>query len=841
MCGVIGLLFEHYHPRLGHIAAELLRALEYRGYDSTGAAVQGDGTDVTLRKGVGAPSVLVEQLGITGLSGRILCGQVRWATFGAVTADNAQPHLVRCHAHLYGAHNGNVTNCDDLKRRLVARGHQVLSDNDGEMVVHLVEHHFAELLQQHKPEARQDPELRRRTMRSALIRAADELRGSYAAVVVDPVTRCAWAVKQGSSLYFGFGTCPEGGRFTIASSDLSAVLRLTRTLVPLSEGEFVEYTAIDHQVYCVRERLVRDAGGERLCAAGEPVPRAAVRSRLRAADTRLLPGMSCYMEQEIAAQPEVLHGLLGLLSGGPPSARAAGAVLAAAPESDRQAVLMALAQLREAHNDEVLPVRFAALQTLPAFAAIQAALPPSEGASFPPPDPALLEDLSARGAQRAALDALEALLLHEEATALGQAADAFCDLCEQALACGGRLFFVCCGSSYHAACAGALFFNDMAGVQIDPVLPGDFRGRHARSLRDGDLLVAISQSGETKDVLDVVNQVLASGRRVGRVALVNNVNSTLAQEKSDLVLPLRCGPEVAVPATKSFLGQMALLYALAIRLGERRAPPEARQALERRRTQLLELPELVRRSIVETVGPVEEAARLLHLRPSVHILATRLTPVALEGALKIREVVLNHTQGIEGSEFKHGPNTILGQTTLFGPAQLEALLCRLGAEQQQRVAAALARGEPADAVARSVGQEVSSALHRPELRAALHVDYPLIYVCGPDEMDVALTVSQINTHKIRGACTIVLAEENQALRQAAEKPPADNPGYSCVYVPLPPTGDTLLTVFSASVVLQRLALRMSLLKMAYLDQLGVRDHGVHPDVPRNVSKSITVD
>ena len=82
---------------------------------------------------------------------------------------------------------------------------------------------------------------------------------------------------------------------------------------------------------------------------------------------------------------------------------------------------------------------------------------------------------------------------------------------------------------------------------------------------------------------------------------------------------------------------------------------------------------------------------------------------------------------------------------------------------------------------------------------------------------------------------------SRALRAAALKPPADNPHYRALYITLPRTNDTLMTVFSSTVVLQRLALKMSLRKAAYLNRLGVRDHGVHPDVPKNVSKSITVD
>jgi glucosamine 6-phosphate synthetase-like amidotransferase/phosphosugar isomerase protein len=353
------------------------------------------------------------------------------------------------------------------------------------------------------------------------------------------------------------------------------------------------------------------------------------------------------------------------------------------------------------------------------------------------------------------------------------------------------------------------------------------------------------------------------------VGLVNNLNSTLAQEKSDLVIPLRCGPEIAVPATKSFINQMVLFYWLALRLAQRLArqqPAEARaqgaaelsEGLER----LRRLPQLIRETFDSTDAEIAKAAQLLYLAPSIHLLATRISAVAKEGALKIREVVLNHTEGFEGSEFKHGPNTILGFNTLFGPQQVDTLLKNLGRLLGEITSTALARGMNADAVARLAqaatdsvfslaatpftlkGEEralLEQYLDRSAMIGELYADYPLIYITGPDEQDVALTVSAINTHKIRGASTVLIAEDHPALRQAAAKAPADNPAYRSVFIPLPRTGDTLMAVFSATVVLQRLALKASLLKAQYLTQLGLKNHGVHPDVPKNVSKSITVD
>jgi glucosamine 6-phosphate synthetase-like amidotransferase/phosphosugar isomerase protein len=869
MCGVIGLIYEKPRDDLGRIAAELLRTLEYRGYDSTGAAIQNAGEEVILRKGVGAPSTMVRTLGIVDLPGQILCGQVRWATFGAVTDANSQPHVVRCKVNIYGAHNGNVTNCDQLKSWLTDEGHRVLSDNDGEMVVHTVEHCFARALLGQPTSVGLDPKVRRAAMRKAVVAAAARLEGSYAAVIVDPTSRTLWAIKEGSSLYFGVGADEKGGKFAIASSDLSSVLKLTRAVVPLREGEFVEFDISGHRLHSIED--------------GAPIERAPVRSRLRAEDTALSPPFETFMDQEISAQESTCRHVVRLFLGDgekhgkfvPP------------PAADLAKIAARFDTLRDQYDDAQIRSQLHALVDSPELRAVLARLPrefsveessqvaAAGGAErLRSSEAGFLADLlpmARDAADRLAVRWLDALLDHQEATEFTTAVARFLDYTDETLARGGRLFVVCCGSSYNAARAAALFWNDVARTDLVPLLPGEFRERVSHSLRDGDLLIAVSQSGETKDLIDVMNDTIASRRAIRRVAIVNNVNSTLGEEKSDLVIPLRCGPEVAVPATKSFMNQMAVFYGLALAVAERRAAKLPADSPERaafasdialRRERFSSLPALLRATFDATASAIEEAAQLLYLRSSIHLLATRLTALAREGALKIREVVLNHAEGFEGSEFKHGPNTILGWNTILGPREVDALLRRVGQLIDGLVHAATEKKLPAGATHRLIqaatdavladtpthfalaGEEralFEKALDRNDLLRPLSADYPLLYLTGPDERDVNLTISQINTHKIRGATTIVIAEEHPMLRAAVEKPPSDNPGYRWVYVTLPRTDDILMTVFSATVALQRLALRMSLLKMQYLDRLGVKEHGVHPDVPKNVSKSITVD
>jgi glucosamine 6-phosphate synthetase-like amidotransferase/phosphosugar isomerase protein len=817
----LGLVCEKERDDLGQVAAMLLRTLEYRGYDSTGAAIQRDDGTIDLRKGVGAPSQMVQKLGITSQKGRVFCGQVRWATFGAVTEENAQPHEVRCASagvHIYGAHNGNVTNCDALKAWLESEGHSVRSDNDGEMVVHTIEHEFGREIGLLAEQAKTDPAERRAAMRCAIVAAARRLEGSFAAVVVDPLTRVACAIKQGSSLYFGIGRGEVGGAFGLASSDLSSVLKMTRMLVPLREGEFVEFDASGHHVYSI--------------ATGAEIARAPTRSKLRVEDTALDPRFASFMEQEIAAQPRTVRTMVDLFAGGGAAAQLAGRALHAIGEAAANRMRAAFESLR----DEPTRERLSALVESPDAVALLdrvSAAGLDAKAPFVSSDAALLAELlpSARSENERILVRLaDATLERDEAQEFQRAVDGFADLVAETVERRGRVLVLSCGSSYNAACTGALFWNEIAGVELVPLLPGQFRERVSRTLRSGDLVVTISQSGETKDLVDVLDDIIASGLDVRRLAIVNNVNSTIPLEKSDLVVPLRCGPEIAVPATKSFMAQLVLLYGVALRVAEEHGGPAETAAVGKHRAALESLPALLETTSHDTAASLDQAAKLLFQRPSLHLLATRLSGLAREGALKIREVVLDHAEGFEASEFKHGPNTLLGFNTLFGPDQLADLFERVA---KSRI--------DTSTQARAFQDGSACGLDGAALVEALRRDYPLVFLTGPDARDVALTISQLNTHKIRGAMPIVIAEEDASLRRAAEKRPVDNPNYRFVYVSLPSTGNTLATAFSATIALQRLALRMSSLKSMYLDGLGIPDHGVHPDVPKNVSKSITVD
>lgn len=855
MCGVVGLRCEKDRKDLGAVASKLLRMLEYRGYDSTGALIHDSKGNITLKKDVGAPSIITKKLGIDKLSGKLFCGQVRWATFGTVTKENAQPHEVRCHTHLYGAHNGNITNCDQLKEWLTAEGHAVKSDNDGEMLVHTIEHFFAIALKKLK-----DPlnrEQRYGALKKAILEASKKIIGSFAAVVADPVTELMACVKAGSSLYMGEGSDKAHGGFILASSDLASVLTMTKILYPIKEGEFALYTDNKADFYDLKT--------------GAPVWKEKVRSHLKVEETELKKPFRYFMEQEIFSETGASQKVIDYFANRSPE------IELAREAAEKQPILVkglkcsaaALASITGPAKFLSEASRFMRSQGMAEAADFIKGRQPAMDKLPPGSSLAdLLEELPAAGAEeKAAVKFLDSLFMLDEIGDVNTRVGEFARSLAECRANGGSPYFVACGTSYNAAKCASVFFNNIAGAHIAAYLPGDFRSQCLRALRDGDVIIGISQSGETKDLIDVFNQAKATGRRVTRINIVNNINSTLALEKSDICIPLHCGPEIAVPATKSFINQLLVLYILAVRLAERFssektcAVPE--KELAKHRDNMYRIPALIAATLESAGKAAEHLSHDLYLEPSMHILATGMQGIAREGALKVREVVLNHTEGFEAPEFKHGPNTILGVNTIFGMEGVGGLVNEFSDTIKYAISEKAGKHFPAESLY-NIFHAVSNyaffdlppkGLSQDELGIfkgvfkkhnffeSMYTNYPLLFVTGPNSRDVNLTISQINTHKIRGANIYVIAEENKLLRDAAAKsvPSMYSKTYKWGYIALPKTGGDLPAFFTSSVVLQLLALHMSVRKMEFLDRLEIKDHGVHPDSPKNVSKSITVD
>ena len=818
MCGIVSLCYGSENPRMGVAASDLLKRLEYRGYDSTGAAFLGDDGSINLLKKVGAPSRVVLELGLEAQAGQRFIGQVRWATYGAVTDHNSQPHHVQCQVNMVGAHNGNISNTDALKVELTAAGHRVVSDNDGEMITHVVEDCYR------ANQADPAPVLAacRRAYAAAGLRGEvpdgaflllDAARrgdakavGSYAAAFADPKVPGVVTVKSGSSLYAGVGS-DEFGDFVVVSSDLTSVLSKTRMLIPLAEGEGIWFTE--------REYLVFTLGGELAFS----TPRLK-RSKLNVRDTALRPPFTHYMAQEIASSPDNLDEILRYYF------KAADTEGLFAAFQDKSGLCRELLEkvlaLYELGDGPELKQGLAVLLRDPAYLELAARVKPfatlirARREALVSDERQLLEDLGRLEPEaREAAAIFDLLFVWKKQRKVTRFLLEIVQAIREAGKAGGHVYLVASGTSYHAALVAGNFFNQLAGVQVYPSNPGQFRSTWMAGLSSRDVLIGITQSGETKDLIDIYQEVKERYPLVRRISIVNNENSRIPQELSEFYLPILCGPEIAVAATKSFINQIAILYLLAgsFSLDARTLAANLQRAKG-----------LIQETLRTCEPHLEEAAQRLFLEPSIHILGTGLIGLAREGALKIREVVLNHTEGYDAAEFKHGPNTILGKNTLFSVQNLADLLDAYEA----------GRSGPFQGGAATLKA-------RPELVEGLFSNYPLVFICSSDERDTRITITQMHTHKIRGADLILIAERNPELAQAVGGRPMGNDRFWSKYIEVPASGDPNLFVFGAAAVLQRLAFRLSALKREYLDKLGVLDHGVDPDTPKNVSKSITVD
>ncbi|HEY9053862.1 MAG TPA: SIS domain-containing protein [Rectinemataceae bacterium] len=820
MCGIVSLVYGQENPGLGREAESLLRRLEYRGYDSTGAAFICSNASVILRKRVGAPSSVCPALGIPNLSGQRFLGQVRWATYGAVTDANSQPHHVECKSELVGAHNGNISNTDSLKAWLSTRGHGVVSDNDGEVLVHMVEEYYeansrlassdlASLRQAYAAsglrEGVPDSVLR---MVDAIKKTETLLEGSYAAIIADPRLPGVFAMKSGSSLYAGMGADSEGS-FILVSSDLTSVLSKTSLLIPLAEGEGMWFTHDSYLVFNLRG----NAGFNR--------PRLK-RSKLSVEDTELKPEYRHFMEQEIMGCAEDLDKIQRYYFRDE-NDDGLSAVFEEKKDECKEAA-DAFSGLSARFGGESLAEGARSVFASPSWAALSARIEalgkkPRPRTTYLSDEASLLEELSksegfAPKPEIMDSKAADDLALMDEVLVwrkrrvvlryLGELKNAIAE----ASTSKGRVFLVASGSSYHACLASGSFFASLPRLAVFPCTPGIFRSLYLACLKDEDLLIGVSQSGETKDLVDIFLDAKAARPSVRRACIVNNENSRMPQELSDFYLPLLCGPEIAVAATKSFICQMAVLYLVAAGM----ALPEREL-----RRKFASIGKLVRETLATASRSLDECAERLYRRSSIHILGTGMLGVAKEGALKIREVALNHTEGCDTVEFKHGPNTILGKNTILSLSDLAPFMAGL-----------------AKSPARS--QIPPQALVEELFQA-----YPLIFVCPPDDRDARITISQIHTHKIRGAEIFLVAERRQDLALAAEGVPAGRTDYRSYYIEIPHSPDSHIFAFGAAIALQYLAYRISVKKMEWLDSWGIPAHGVHPDAPKNVSKSITVD
>ncbi len=221
-----------------------------------------------------------------------------------------------------------------------------------------------------------------------------------------------------------------------------------------------------------------------------------------------------------------------------------------------------------------------------------------------------------------------------------------------------RISVIACGTAYHAGMVAKYAIEKWAKVPVDVEIASEYRYRDPIIDKDS-LVIAISQSGETMDLLMAVRHAKAAG---ARVLAVCNTNSSTIPRESDAVLYTHAGPEIAVASTKAFLTQIVAVYLIGLKLAQVRGALNEKQ-VKGLYSEMLELPGKVEQ-ILETVEPLRELTRKFVKNDTVLFLGRGIEyPVALEGALKLKELAYIHAEGFAGGELKHGPIALIEEGT----------------------------------------------------------------------------------------------------------------------------------------------------------------------------------
>ena len=532
MCGIVGYVGRE---QAAPILLDGLQRLEYRGYDSAGIAVCGEG-GMRVQKAKGRLQVL-KDLTHEGadLPGCLGIGHTRWATHGEPNDINAHPHVSRS-GHIAVVHNGIIENFAELKGQLLHKGYQFRSETDTEVVVQLLDYYYEQC----------------GDMMETVRRMINAVEGAYALGIVsaDAPDRLI-AVRKDAPLLLGFG---EGESFI--ASDVTAIIRHTRDIAYMEDGEMAVLTADGITVY--------DTLGNEVTKKHHHVD-----WEIDAAEKG---GYAHFMLKEIFEQPRAI---------------------------------------REATAARLQGGRV------------------------------ILQDLT---------------MTPEEIRNIG------------------RIIIIACGSSYHVGMVGKYNLERMLRRSVEVVLASEFRYSDPIVQR-GDLVIAISQSGETLDTMAALREAKKRGARI--LSIVNVVGSSIARESDD-VLYTWAGPEIAVATTKAYSTQMAVLNMLGLYFGDILGTVD-RQTYNEMARDMQRIPEYIEK-ILESAEDIHDIARKICKSEDVFFIGRHLDyALSLEGSLKLKEISYIHSEAYASGELKHGTISLIEDGTLvialgtYGPLFVKAM------------------------------------------------------------------------------------------------------------------------------------------------------------------------
>jgi len=217
-----------------------------------------------------------------------------------------------------------------------------------------------------------------------------------------------------------------------------------------------------------------------------------------------------------------------------------------------------------------------------------------------------------------------------------------------------KIVFVGCGTAYHSCLVAKYWFEELTTLDVETDIASEFRYRNVRFSKN-NLYIFVSQSGETADTAAALE--LCKKNNVKTCAIVNVVESTIARA-SDWVLPIHAGPEIGVASTKAYMGQMLVLYILCLKVAEIRKDLN-KKSYQRKIRFLNKLPSMLKETLNIEKKMQIVAKDFLDAKGSMFLGRGSSYPVALEGALKLKELSYLHAEGYPAGEMKHGPLALI--------------------------------------------------------------------------------------------------------------------------------------------------------------------------------------
>ncbi len=211
-----------------------------------------------------------------------------------------------------------------------------------------------------------------------------------------------------------------------------------------------------------------------------------------------------------------------------------------------------------------------------------------------------------------------------------------------------------CGTAYHSCLMAKYWFEELTTLDVNIDIASEFRYRKNRFKKD-TLYIFVSQSGETADTYAALD--LCNKNKMKTCAVVNVIESSIARD-SNFVLPIHCGPEIGVASTKAFLGQILVLYILSLKLGSLRREIKNKSYIDKIKD-LKKLPTLIQKTLLIDNDIQSIASTFNEAKGSMFLGRGFSYPIALEGALKLKELSYVHAEGYPAGEMKHGPLALI--------------------------------------------------------------------------------------------------------------------------------------------------------------------------------------